>query len=340
MAISKGITHEDIIRDVRAGEIAPVYYLMGEEDYYIDRLSDFLVDSLLKPEEKDFNFDVVYGVDVRMDQVLEMARTYPMMADRRVVLVREAQALRTLEGLDAYLKHFTPTTVLIFCHKHGALNKNKAVVKSIQQVGVLFESKRLYDNQLPPFITSYVKRHKMDIEPQAVQMLADHIGADLNRLSTEMDKLLLSVPSGQGRVTAGLVEELTGVSKEFNNFELISALANRDILLANKIVRYYQCNPRDFALPSTLSVLFTFFSDVMMAYYSPDKSENGIANWISCPVWKVRREIAPTMKNYSGVKVMQILAQIRKTDAASKGVGGCKTGPGELLQELIFRILH
>ena len=193
MAVQKGITHEDIVRDVRAGKIAPIYYLMGEEPYYIDKVSDFIVDAVLKPDEKDFNLDIVYGADVTLNQVIELARAYPMMAERRVVLVREAQAIRSLDGLEQYALHLTPSTVLILCHKNGTLDKRKAAAKAIQQVGVIYESRRLYESQLPAFITGYVRRGRAEIESQAVQMLADHVGADLSRLSAEMDKLLLAL---------------------------------------------------------------------------------------------------------------------------------------------------
>lgn len=340
MAAPQGPTHETIIKDVRAGKIAPVYYLMGEEDYYIDKLSDFLVDSLLKPEERDFNLDIVYGAEMTVDKIVELAHAYPMMADRRVVLVREAQAIRSLDGLDAYLHHLTPTTVFILCHKHGTLDRRKSVGKALAEVGVVYESKRLWENQLPAFITNYFKRAGVMVEPQAVQMLAGHVGADLCRLSSEMDKLVLALPADDRVVTPARVSELTGMSKEFNDFELQAALAQKDILKANQIVKYYQGNNRTFALPKTLSSLFTFFSDVMLAYYSPDKTDRGIAQWLGKTEWKVRQDILPARQNYTGIKVMQILGEIRRTDAASKGVGGCKTSPEDLLQELIFFILH
>ena len=340
MAAAKGITHEDILRSIRAGKIAPIYYLMGEEPYYIDKLSEYLVDALLKPEERDFNLDLVYGADVTVNQIIELCHAYPMMAEKRVVLVREAQAIRSLEGLELYLAHCTPTTVLVMCHKNGSLDKRKAICKTIQQVGILYENKRLPESQLPTFINDYARRHKVQIEPQGVQMLADHVGSDLTRLSVEMDKLIMTLHDGQTRITADGVEELTGVSKEFNNFELQSALAQRDIYRANRIVKYYMSNPRSFVLSVTLSGIFTFFSDVMLAYYAPDRSENGVAEWLGKPSWKVRYDILPACRNYTGVKVMQILDEIRKTDGASKGVGGCKTAPGELLEELVFFILH
>ena len=262
-----------------------------------------------------------------------------MMAEKRVVLVREAQAIRSLEGLEAYLAHLTPTTVLVFCHKHGKLDARKAAAKALQQVGVVFESKRLFENQLAPFISRYFSQHNVDIEPQAIQMLAGHVGSDLSRLTTEMDKLLLAL-NGNRVVGTALVEEQTGMSKDFNDFELQSALAQRNIFRANQIVKYYQGNPRSFFITRTLTNLFTFFSDVMLSYYAPDKSDAGIAAWLGKTEWKVRQDIGPARRNYSGVKVMQILSEIRKTDAKSKGVEGVRTPHEELLQDLIFFILH
>ena len=337
---SKSPTAEDIVRDVRAGRVAPVYYLMGEEDYYINELGEFLTNFLLKPEERDFNLDIVYGADANIAQVVELARAYPMMAERRVVVVREAQGLRTLDALDDYLKKPNPSTVLVFCHKHGTLDKRKAVARSLQKVGVVYESKRLYERQFPPFITRYLKRRGLAIEQQAVQMLAAHVGTDLCRLASEMDKLALAMPQGERQVTASLVEQQTGVSREFNDFELQAALANRDLERAARIVKYYRGNPRSFALQRTTSNLFTFFSDLMVAYYAPRRDDRGVAEWLEKPEWKVRQDILPAMRNYSGVKTMLILAEIRKTDARSKGLEGGKTPDGELLQDLIFFILH
>lgn len=336
---AKGITYDDILRDLKAKKVAPVYYLMGDEDYFIDKLSDAIVEAVLTEDEKDFNLDILYGAEAEMDKVIELARAYPMMAEKRVVLVREAQAMRSIEGLETYLAHLTPTTVLVFCHKHGKLDTRKAAAKAIQQVGVIYESKRLYDNQVASFISQYLHKHNVDIEPQAIQMLASHVGSDLSRLTTEMDKLLLALNGGRV-VGASLVEEQTGVSKDFNDFELQSALAQRNIFRANQIVKYYQGNPRSFFITRTLTNLFTFFSDVMLAFYAPEKNDAGIAAWLGKPEWKIRMDIGPARRNYSGVKVMQILSEIRKTDAQSKGVGGIRTPHEELLQDLIFFILH
>lgn len=339
-AKQNGPTYDEIIRDVRAGNLCPVYYLMGEEDYYIDRLSEFIVDSILREEERDFNLDVLYGAETNANQVIQFAQGLPMMAEHRVVLLREAQAMNDRENLASYLAHYNPSTVLVVCHKHGKLDARRELAKEVKRVGVLFESKRLADYQLPGFVTSYLKRKGLDCEPAAAQMLSEYVGSDLNRLSSEMDKLLLAAPQGTMHVTPALVEEQTGISKEYNNFELQNALAARDVLKVNKIVKYFNTNPRSFAMPLTLSSLFGFFSDLMMAYYAPARDEQSVANWLGKSTWQVRQAIMPAMRNYKAGKVLQILSEIRQTDAKSKGVGGCRTAPGDLLCELMFFVLH
>lgn len=335
-----GPTYEEIIRDVRAGNYSPIYYLMGDEDYYIDRLSEFIVNSILQENERDFNLDIVYGAETTANQVIQYAQGLPMMAAHRVVLLREAQALSDRENLASYLSHYNPTTILVVCHKHGKLDARRELSKWVKKVGVLFESKRLSDYQLPGFVTSYFKRKGLDCEPAAAQMLAEYVGSDLNRLSSEMDKLLLSVPEGGMRVTPQIIEEQTGISKEYNNFELQNALAARDVLKANQIVKYFNSNPRTFALPLTLASLYGFFSDVLVSYKSPSPDEASVAQWLGKSTWQIRQAIMPARRNYKATKVMQIIRQIRRTDAMGKGLDGCRTAPGDLLRELVFFILH
>ena len=340
MAKESGPSYMDIVKDVQAGKFAPVYLLMGDEDYYIDNLSQYVLDKALAPEERDFNYDLLYGAETRANNIISIARQFPMMAERRVVMVREFQALPDKETLVAYVKNPNPATVLILCHKHGTLDGRRSLGSEIKKAGVVFESKRLYDRELPGFVTSYIQRRQKTIEPAAVQMLCDHVGSDLSRLAAEMDKLLLALPANETRVGANLVEELTGMSKDFNNFELQNALALRDVYKANRIVKYFDSNTRTFALPVTLSSLFNLFSDVLLAYFAPSQSDDGIAQYIGKSTWVCRQAIIPARRNYSGKKVMDIISEIRQTDAKSKGVGGCKTPPGELLKELVFFILH
>lgn len=333
-------SYEEIVREVRARHFAPVYYLMGEEAYYIDRISDYIVETVLKEEEKDFNLTVLYGGETTVDAVINAAKRYPMMAEHQVVLVREAQNLANKEALSFYLERPQPSTVLVLCHKYGVLDRRKKLAGEVQKAGVLFESKKLYDSQLPGFVSAYLKRKGVTIEADAAQILCESVGSDLNRLSGELEKLVLALPREERRVNAALIEAHIGVSKDFNNFELINAIVQKDVLKANRIVKYFNSNPRAFALPLTLGILFNFFSNLMLAYYSPQKTEEGIAAWLEQPRWQVTRNIAPAMKKYSGVKVMNIIAEIRKTDAKSKGIDNPNTTDGELLKELIYFILH
>lgn len=336
----EGISYEEIVRDVRARRLKSVYYLMGEESYYIDRISDFIVQSLLTEEQKDFNLTVLYGSETDVGTVINAAQRYPMMAEHQVVVVREAQSLNGKEQLVHYLAHPQPSTVLVLCHKHGVLDKRKKLAAEIQKVGVLFESKRLYDNQLPPFAAAYLKRKGIGLEPQAALLLCEHVGSDLNRIAGELDKLALALPKGTDRVDMALVATHIGVSKDYNNFELVAALVSRDVYKANQIVKYFNSSPRSYSIQMTVSVLFSFFSNLMLAYYAPQRTEEGIAAWLEQPRWQVVRNILPAMRNYSGVKVMQIIAELRQTDARSKGVNNPGTGDGELLKQLVFFILH
>ena len=339
-AKKEGVTYEEIVRAVRAGNFAPVYYLMGEESYYIDKVSEFIVDSALKEEERDFNLTVCYGADVTADEVVNAAKRFPMMAQRQVVWVREAQNLQGKERLSFYLEHPQPTTVLILCHKHGVLDRRKKLASDIQKASVLFESKKLYESQLPGFVSAYLRRKGVAMEQNAVMMVCESVGSDLSRLSGELDKLVLALPEGETRIGASFVERHVGISKEFNNFELVSALVVKDVLKVNRIVKYFNDNPKNFSLQLTLSVMFGFFSNLMLAYYAPKRTEEGIAEWTEQPRWQVGRNILPAMRNYTGVKVMQIIGKLRETDAKSKGVGNTMATPGDLLKELAYFILH
>ncbi len=339
MAKKSGITYEEIVRQVQAGDFKPIYYLMGEEAYYIDRVSDYIVSKALAEEEKDFNLTILYGPQTTCEEVVNAAMRYPMMAERQVVLVREAQGLNHRDTLSYYLQNPLLSTILILCHKNGKLDGRTKLATEIQKVGILFESRKLYDRELPTFVNSYVRRHHLEIAPDACQIICEHVGSDLNRLAGELDKLVLAVGEGQ-RITAQAIQDHIGISKDFNGFELVSALATKNILKANQIVKYFDSNPKNFALQPVLSTLFRFYSNLLLAYYSPVKSEEGVAAWIDQSLWQARRDVLPAMRYYTAKHVFAVLDEIRKIDAASKGVGGQKTSNGDLLKELVFRILH
>ena len=232
------------------------------------------------------------------------------------------------------------STILVICHKNGVLDKRKKLAAEISKIGVLFESKKMKDAQLPGFIASYLKRKQVDIEPKASEMMAEFVGTDLNRMAGELDKLIITLPAGSRRITPEQIERNIGVSKDYNNFELRNALLTRDVLKANKIIKYFEENPKTNPIQSTLSVLFGFFSNLMLAYYAPDKTEQGIANQLSLqPTWKAKEYMA-AMRVYSGVKCMQIIGEIRYCDARSKGVDNASISDGDLLRELVYKILH
>ena len=334
------ITCDDILKELRAKQYRPVYYLMGEEPYYIDLIADYITDNILTETEKEFNLTVVYGADVDIATVINAAKRYPMMSEHQVVVVKEAQNIRNMEELSYYLQKQLLSTILVICHKHGVLDRRKKLAAEIEKTGVLFESKKVKDAQLPAFITSYMKRKGIDVEPKATAMLADFVGADLSRLTGELEKLIITLPKGHTRVTPEQIEKNIGISKDYNNFELRSALVEKDVLKANKIIKYFEENPKTNPIQMTLSLLFGFFSNLMLAYYAPEKSEQGIANMLGLRTpWQAKDYLA-AMRRYNGVKTMQIIGEIRYADAKSKGVGNPSLSDGDILRELVFKILH
>ena len=336
----QAITCDDILKELRAKQYRPVYYLMGEEPYYIDLIADYITDNILTETEKEFNLTVVYGADVDIATVINAAKRYPMMSEHQVVVVKEAQNIRNMEELSYYLQKPLLSTILVICHKHGVLDRRKKLAAEIEKTGVLFESKKVKDAQLPAFITSYMKRKGIDVEPKATAMLADFVGADLSRLTGELEKLIITLPKGHTRVTPEQIEKNIGISKDYNNFELRSALVEKDVLKANKIIKYFEENPKTNPIQMTLSLLFGFFSNLMLAYYAPEKSEQGIANMLGLRTpWQAKDYLA-AMRRYNGVKTMQIIGEIRYADAKSKGVGNPSLSDGDILRELVFKILH
>ena len=331
---------DDILKELRAKQYRPIYYLMGEESYYIDLIADYITDNVLSETEKEFNLTVVYGADVDIATVINAAKRYPMMSEYQVVIVKEAQAIRNMEELSFYLQKPLNSTILVICHKHGTLDKRKKLAAEVEKVGILFESKKIKDSQLPAFINSYMKRKGIDMEPKASAMLADFVGTDLSRLTGELEKLIITLPAGQKRVTPEQIEKNIGISKDYNNFELRSALVEKDILKANKIIKYFEENPKTNQIQMTLSLLFNFYSNLMLSYYSPEKTEQGIASWLGLKSPWAARDYLTAMRRYNGVKTMQIIGEIRYADAKSKGINNASMSDGDILRELVFKILH
>ena len=336
------VTYESVMHDLKARDFKPIYYLMGDESYYIDKISDWIAENVLQPEEKDFNQTVLFGSDVNASQIVDAAKRYPMMSEYQVIIVKEAQNVKNVEPIEKYLKAPMSSTILVMCHKNGTIDgRKREYVKAIQQAGVLFESKKLRERDLPSFIEQYLKAREASIDPKSTQMIADAIGADLSRLTGELDKVLLSLPESDRRVTPQVVEDQIGVSKDYNAFEFRDAIVNRNILKANQIIKYFDENPKAGGLYALLPMMFSYCQNLMLSYYCPQKgSQEALAQWLDMKSPWGARDYITGMRNYSGMKVMQIISKIREIDAKSKGLDNPNTAPGELMKELIFFTLH
>ena len=342
MAESKNVSFERIMQDLQERKFVPVYYLMGDESYYIDKISDYIAEHVLQPEERDFNQSVLFGSDVNASQIADAARRYPMMSEYQVLIVKEAQNIKNTEALEKYFKQPMASTILVMCHKNGSVDgRKREYLKAIQSAGILFESKKLRDRDLPVFIENYLKQRQVSIDAKSTQIIADSIGADLSRLASELDKVVLSLPEQDRRVTPQVVEDQIGVSKDFNSFELRDAIVNKNVFKANQIIKYFDENPKAGSIYAFLPMLFNYFQNLMIAFYAPNnKSQEGVAEWLELRSPWAAKDYMTGMRNYSGMKVMQIISKIREIDAKSKGLDNPNTPPGELMKELIFYILH
>lgn len=335
------ITFEDIMRRIEQRQYAPVYILMGDESYYIDQITDAIANSVLKPEEQDFNQTILFGADVTAAQVVDIAKGYPMMSSHRVVIVKEAQNVKSLDALEKYLVNPMSTTILVWCHKNGLIDKRKKVVAKAESVGIVFESKKKRDYELNTFINKYLKAKNVQIDAKSSDMIAEHVGADLSRLVSELDKIILSLDDKNRIITPEMVEQKIGISKEFNTFELRSAIINKDVYKANLIINYFEKNPKSGSIYAFLPLLFSFFQNLMIAYYAPNRSnEADVARFLELKSSWAAKDYILGMRNYSGVKAMQIIEKIREVDAKSKGLDNPNTSADELMKELLFFILH
>ncbi|WP_299113719.1 DNA polymerase III subunit delta [uncultured Winogradskyella sp.] len=331
---------KQLVSAIKEGDLKPIYFLMGEEAYYIDKISGFIEDNVLDEAEKGFNQMVLYGRDVSIDDIVSNAKRYPMMAERQVVIVKEAQDLsRTIEKLAQYAENPQPTTVLVINYKYKKLDKRKALYKAINKNGgVVFESKKLYDNQVPDWIRRVLKGQGYDISPKAAQMLVEFLGTDLSKVNNELDKLKIVLPKGT-QITPDHIEENIGISKDYNNFELRKAVGERNIVKAHKIAKYFADNPKDNPMVVTVSLLFSFFSQLLHLHGMHDKNPRSVASALRVNPYFVN-EYLTAARNYPMKKVSAIIALLREFDVKGKGVGSNAVPQGELLKELLVRILE
>lgn len=328
-----------IVNDIKAGNIKPIYFLMGEEPYYIDKLSDYIEQNVLSEDEKAFNQTILYGRDVTIEDIVSTAKRYPMMAERQVVIVKEAQDLiKTIDKLDNYAENPMLSTVLVFCYKYKTLDKRKKLPKLISKSGVLYESKKLYENQVGDWIKRVLAGKKYSIEPKANAMLVEFLGNDLAKINNELEKLQIILPK-ESTITPKHIEENIGFSKDFNNFELLNALGSKNQLKAYQIVQYFSDNQKANPLVVTTSTVFGFFIKLLKYHGLKDRNPKNVATVLGVsPFFLKDYDVA--LKNYPMRKVSQIVSFLREIDVKSKGVGANGLPQSDLLREMLFKIFN
>jgi len=332
------LKYEQILTELKNGHFSPVYFLMGEEPYFIDILSDYIEEHALSESEKSFNMLILYGKDTDYNTVTETARRFPMMGRQQLVIIKEAQYLKEIEKLSHYIGQPLSSTILVINYKYKKIDKRTRFYKLLEEKAVVFEAEKIRDYQVPAWITNYLQDKGIEAEPKATAMLADYLGSDIGKIVNELEKLRMVMPRGTNRITSQQVELNIGISKDYNSFELNNALASRDILKANRIVLYFSKNPKDNPLVLTLSSLFHFFGKLLLFHSLKNKSDDNAASVLGIKKFFVR-EYQTAARNYSVNKVMEIISLLREYDLKSKGSGSLASD-SELLKELVFKIIH
>lgn len=328
-----------IVSDIKKGDIRPVYFLMGEEPYYIDRISKYIEANVLQEEEKGFNQMVLYGRDVSVDDIVSNAKRFPMMAQKQVVIVKEAQDLsRSIEKLVDYCENPQTSTVLVICYKYKKIDKRKKLYKTIAKTGIIFESKRLYEDKVAGWIQKVLKGRNYQISPKASEMLVEFLGNDLGKIDNELQKLQLITPQGT-TITPELIEENIGISKDFNNFELRKAIGNKETVKAHRIVNYFTQNPKENPMVMTITLLFAYFSQLLQYHGLSDKSRANVARVLKVNPYFVS-DYTMAAKNYPMKKVSQVISLLREADVKGKGVGAGNVPQGDLLKELLVKVMR
>ena len=333
------MTFEEIFKQLNEKIYRPIYFLMGEEPYFIDRITEHIAANVLTEEEKTFNQMILYGKDTDIPTVINTARRFPMMASRQVVIVREAQNLDRIEDLIHYVENPLESTLLVINYKYKKLDKRKKLFKALEKNSILFESKRLYDDKIPPWINSYLRSRGKKIEPKAAVIFTEYLGNDLGKIANELEKLIIVLKAEQDTITSADIERNIGISKDYNNFELNNALAQRNVLKANRIVQYFGANQKNHPLTLIITSIYFFFSRVLRYHFLPDKSSRNVASALKIEPFFIR-EYETAARNYTTAKTVRVISLLREYDLKSKGFGNVSAVPGELLKELIYKIIH
>ncbi len=330
--------YAEILKNIKAGSFSPIYFLMGDEPYHIDQITKMIEKEALPEDQQSFNQTILYGRDTDINTIIGEARRYPMMADRVVVIVKEAQEIRNIEDLEKYLANVQPTTVLVIAYKYKTIDKRKKLYKLLSNGYVVFESKKLYDNQIADWIGSNLAQRGYNSSMKARVLLAESLGTDLGRIDSELEKLELVAEKGS-TIDEQIVEDNIGISKDYNNFELITALGKKQLLKALTIQKYFAANPKDNPLVVTIALLYGFFSKLMIIHQAKDKTPQGLAKLIGVNPYFIK-DYQEGAVNYDLKKLARIISYLRECDVKSKGVGNATTPDSELLKELIFKIIH
>ncbi len=329
---------KQLVTDIKNKNLKPIYFLMGEEPYYIDKISDFIESSVLAEEERGFNQMVLYGRDIAIEDIVSNAKRYPMMAEHQVVIIKEAQDLsRTIEKLVSYAENPQPTTVLVVNYKYKKIDKRKSLYKTLKKTGVVYESKKLYENQVADWIRRVLSPKNYSISPKAAQMLVEFLGTDLSKINNELEKLQIILPK-ETQISPEHIEENIGISKDYNNFELRKAIGEKNTIKAYQIINYFAENPKDNPMVVTVSLLFNFFSQLLHFHGLSDKSPRNVASALKVNPYFVNEYIAAA-RHYPMRKVSAVVSILREFDVKSKGVGANAVPQGDLLKELLVRIL-
>ncbi len=339
---AKEATYEEICRDIKAKKFSPIYVLMGEEPYFIDRISELLLQRVLNESERDFNQIILYGADAKAVDIINAARRFPMMSEYQLVVVREAQLVANIDLLTNYAKNPLASTILVIEYKYKKLDGRKGLSTVVAKTGVLFDSKKIPDYKIEDYIASVLRERAFEADRKAAAMLSEYLGNDLALLHQTLDKLrILLTDSPEKKITPELIEKNVGISKEYNNFELQRAIADKDVLKANRIARYFEQNPNSHPIQATLPVLFNYFSNLLIGYYSKDRSERGLMNALNLRFPIQVKDYLSGLRNYSAMKVFQAIHEIRMADARSKGIDVTSSmTQGEIMKELLYKIMH
>jgi len=337
------LTPEAVLKDLKNGQYAPVYFLQGEEPFYIDQISNYIEEHALEAGQKGFNQVVMYGKDHAVNAVVTNARRFPMMSERQVVIVKEAQNISDLNKesgqklLLDYIQNPLPSTILVICHKYKSIDKRKALGKQLDKHTVLVSTKKLYDNQVADWVSGYVQSKGFSIDPKGTQMFADYIGTDLERLSNEIDKVLINFEE-KVTINADIIQKYVGISKAYNVFELQKALQNKDVLKANRIINYFAANPKKNPIIPIVAMLYGFYSKLLLVHTAKDKSQGSLASVLRVNPFFVK-DYLMAVRVYNLSQTINCIHHIKEADLRSKGVG-FSHAEGELLKELVFKLLH